>query len=204
MTLVDRINGAARKLPTWPVYVAGLGYAAWMFWLGLTNQLGVEPINTLEREYGEVGLILLVAGLAITPLRTWFGINLIRFRRAIGLTAFFFIVAHLLVFAILDVQTLARVWEEVVKRPYVTVGMAGFLLLVPLALTSNNWSIRKLGPRWRSLHKLTYAAAVLGGVHYLWLVKGFPYEPLVYLAIIGVLLLARVKWQRLRRGSFAS
>ena len=198
MAFVDTINGTARKLPTWPVYLAGAGYAGWLFWLGLTGGLGVEPINALERAYGEIGLILLVAGLAITPLRTWFGINLIRFRRAIGLTAFFFIVAHLLVFAILDVQTWARVLEEVVKRPYVTVGMVAFLLLVPLALTSNNWSIRKLGPRWRSLHKLTYVAAILGAVHYLWLVKGFPYEPLLYLGIIGGLLLARVKWQRWR------
>ena len=197
--MTDRINQTLRKLPTWPIYVAGAAWAAWLFWLGLTGGLGVEPINALERAYGEVALILLVAGLAVTPLRKWFGINLIRFRRAIGLTAFFFVVAHLLVFALLDVQTWARVWEEVLKRPYVTVGMAAFLLLVPLALTSNNLSIRKLGPRWRSLHKLTYVATVLGGVHYLWLVKGFPYEPLIYLAVIGLLLLARVRWQRRRQ-----
>ena len=196
MALADRINGAVRKLPTWPIYAIGAAWAGWLFWLGLTGGLGVEPINALEREYGEVGLILLVAGLAVTPLRTWAGINLIRFRRAIGLTAFFFILAHFLVFAILDVQTWARVWEEIVKRPYVTVGMASFLMLIPLALTSNNRSVRALGANWRKLHKLTYPAVVLGGIHYLWLVKGFPYEPLIYLAIIGILLLARVKWQK--------
>ena len=102
--------------------------------------------------------------------------------------------AHLLVFAVLDVQSLSRVWTEVVKRPYVTVGMAAFLMMLPLAVTSNNLSLRKLGgAAWRKLHKLTYPIAVLGAVHYLWLVKGFQIEPLIYLTVIIGLLVTRVK-----------
>ncbi|MDG1118528.1 MAG: protein-methionine-sulfoxide reductase heme-binding subunit MsrQ [Flavimaricola sp.] len=199
MQVVGGINTGLRKVPAWLVYLAGLGWAAYLFWLGLSNQLGPEPINTLERLYGDVAIKLLILGLAVTPLRKWPGLNLMKFRRAIGLTAFGFVLAHFLVFAILDVQTLERVWTEIVKRPYVTIGMAGFLLLIPLAVTSNNLSVRKLGGAgWRKLHKLTYAAALLGAVHYLWLVKGFQIEPVVYTALIVGLLLTRIKWSRAR------
>ncbi|MGJ8623033.1 MAG: protein-methionine-sulfoxide reductase heme-binding subunit MsrQ [Yoonia sp.] len=187
MDLTGKINGALRKVPAWTIYVGGAGYASWEFWQAL-NQLGpylVEPINVLERAYGEVALILLVTGLMVTPLRKWTGVNLLKFRRAIGLTAFFFVLAHFLVFAVLDVQSVSRVWTEIVKRPYVTVGMVSFLMLIPLAVTSNNASLRKLGAAsWRKLHKLTYPAAILGGLHYLWLVKGFQLEPIMYLAVI--------------------
>lgn len=199
MQVVGGINTGLRKAPAWLVYLGGLGWAAYLFWLGLSNQLGPEPINTLERLYGDVAIKLLILGLAVTPLRKWPGLNLMKFRRAIGVTAFGFVLAHFLVFAILDVQTLERVWTEIVKRPYVTIGMAGFVLLIPLALTSNNLSVRRLGGAgWRRLHKLTYAAALLGAVHYLWLVKGFQIEPVVYTALIVGLLLTRIKWSRAR------
>lgn len=185
MSLTDAINTTLRRIPAWPIYLIGAAWAGWLFWLGLTGGLGVEPINALEREYGEVALKLLVLGLVVTPLRKHAGINLLKFRRAIGVTAFFFVLAHFLVFAILDVQSLERVWTEVVKRPYVTVGTLSFLMLIPLALTSNNAAVRRLGASsWRQLHKLTYPAAILGAVHYLWLVKGFQIEPIVYLVII--------------------
>lgn len=193
--MVNTLNTALRRVPAWTLYIVGAAYAVWLFYLGLTGGLGVEPINALEREYGEIGLKLLIAGLIVTPLRKWTGINLMKFRRAIGVTTFFFILAHFLVWAVLDVQSLGRVWEEILKRPYVTVGMASFLMLIPLALTSNNISVRKLGAAtWRKLHKLTYVAAVLGAIHYLWLVKGFQIEPIVYLVIILGLLAARLKW----------
>lgn len=201
MQIAAPINGALRRIPAWPLYILGAAFVGWHFWLAL-NGVGayaVEPINVLERKYGEVALILLVAGLAVTPLRTWTGINLVKFRRAIGLLAFFAVLAHFLVFAVLDVQTLGRVVTEVIKRPYVTVGFIAFLGLIPLAVTSNNWSIRRLGPvRWRRLHKLVYPIAVLGALHYIWLVKGWPLEPFLYMGAILGLLVLRVKWAGLR------
>ena len=197
MTVVSTVNGVLRRVPAWLIYVVMAVWVGWVFYLGATNQLGPEPINKLERAYGEMGLTFLVAGLVVTPLRTWTGINLIRFRRAIGVTTFFLIVAHFLVWAVLDVQTFARVWTEIVKRKYVTVGMAAFLLMVPLAMTSNNLSIRKMGPLvWRKLHKLAYPAAILVGVHYLWLVKGFQIEPILYMGVILGLLALRVPKMR--------
>lgn len=199
MNIVRPINVALCNIPPWIIYIVGGAWAGWLFWQGLMGlgRFAVEPINVLERDYGEIALQLLVLGLVATPLRRWTGISIIRFRRAIGVTAFFFVLAHFLVFAILDIQNLGRVWTEIVKRPYVTVGMASFLLLIPLVMTSNDAMVRRMGAAsWRRLHKLTYPAAVLGGVHYLWLVRGFPFEPLVYLAVIGVLLVARSKAKR--------
>lgn len=189
--LAQRLNGWLRRLPPWTIYVGGAAWAAWLFWLGLTGGLGVEPINALEREYGEKALILFVAGLAVTPLRDWTGVSLIRFRRAIGVTCFFFVLAHFSVWALLDVQSLARVWDDIVKRPFVTVGMTAFALLVPLAVTSNNLSVRRLGAAaWKRLHRLTYPAAILVALHYLWLAKGFQLEPVLWtVAILGLLAL---------------
>ncbi|WP_342077708.1 protein-methionine-sulfoxide reductase heme-binding subunit MsrQ [Yoonia sp. SS1-5] len=200
MSLSQPINTVLRKIPAWTIYIVCAAWTVWMFYLGLTGGLGVEPINALEREYGELALKLMVVGLLVTPLRNWTGVNLLRFRRAIGLSAFFLVLAHFLVWAVLDVQSLGRVWTEIVKRPYVTVGMLAFVLLIPLALTSNDLSIRKLGAAtWRKLHKLTYPAAVLGAVHYLWLVKGFQIEPLIYLGVIIGLVALRVKWKQRSR-----
>lgn len=200
--MIATLNGSFRRIPAWTIYIAGAAWAAWLFYLGLTGGLGVEPINALEREYGEIGLKLLILSLVITPLRTYAGLNLLKFRRALGVTTFFFILAHFLVWAVLDVQSLARVWDDILKRPYVTVGMLSFVLMIPLAVTSNNWSLRKMGAAaWRKLHKLTYPIAVLGGVHYLWLVKGFQIEPIIYLLVILGLLATRVSWQRRARAA---
>lgn len=189
---VDRVNGWMRRVPPWLLYVLGVLPAVWFFYLGLTGGLGREPIKALEHELGEFALKLLIAGLAVTPLRRHLGLNLLKFRRAIGLLAFFYVAVHLLVWLVLDVQILGQIWADIVKRPYITVGMAAFVLMIPLALTSNNLSVRKLGPRWRSLHKLTYAAVLLGGVHFALLVKGLQLEPLIYLAVIIGLLALRV------------
>ena len=195
--MINTLNTTLRRIPAWPIYLIGAVSAAWLFYLGVTGGLGVEPINALEREYGEVGLKLLIIGLAITPLRKYAGVNLLKFRRALGVTTFFYIMAHFTVWAVLDVGTFARVWEEILKRPYVTVGMLGFVLMIPLAVTSNNLSLRKLGgATWRRLHKLTYLIAVLGAVHYLWLVKGFQLEPIVYVGVILGLLALRLQKSR--------
>lgn len=197
MSIAKRLNGALRRVPAWSIYVVAAIWVAWMFYLAATNQMGPEPINALEREYGAMGFKLLIAGLAVTPLRNWTGINLIKFRRALGVTTFFLILAHFMVWAVLDVQTVARVWTEIMKRKYVTVGMAAFVLLLPLALTSNNLAIRRMGPvAWRRLHKLVYPAAILAGIHYLWLVKGIQFEPVVYMTIILALLVIRMNWAR--------
>ncbi|MCF6444404.1 protein-methionine-sulfoxide reductase heme-binding subunit MsrQ [Nereida sp. MMG025] len=185
------MNAWARRVPMWLVYLIYAAPAPYFFYLGLTGGLGPEPINALEREYGEIALQLLIIGLAITPLRRFVGVNLIRFRRAIGVLAFFYVSLHLLVWLVLDVQILGQIWADILKRTYITVGMAGFLVMLPLVLTSNNWSVRKLGPKWRKLHKLTYVAAILGGAHYLWLVKGIQLEPMIYMAVILGLLATR-------------
>lgn len=193
----DRINGLARRVPVWAVWLLGLAPAVWTFYLGLTGGLGAEPIKALERELGEVALQLVILGLCITPLRRYLGVNLIRFRRAVGLLAFTYVSVHLLVWLVLDVQIWAQIWADILKRPYVTVGFTAFLLMIPLALTSNDLSLRRLGPRWRVLHRLTYGVAVLGAVHFIWLSKGFQIEPLVYLAVILALL--GLRWRPMRQ-----
>jgi sulfoxide reductase heme-binding subunit YedZ len=195
MRPAQRINLVLSNVPAWPLYIIGVFPPAWFLWLGLTGGLGVEPIKALEHRMGEFALQMFIASLAITPLREWTGINLIRFRRAIGLLTFFYVSLHLLVWLVLDVQILSQIWADIVKRPYITVGMAAFVLMIPPAVTSNNLSIRKLGPkRWKQLHKLSYIAAVLAALHFVMLAKGFQIEPLVYLGIVVVLLAARLRW----------
>lgn len=191
--IADRLNRLVRRVPAAVLYVLGLVQALWLFYLGATGGLGVEPIKALEHELGEIALQLVIAGLCITPLRRFAGINLLKFRRALGLMAFFFVTLHLLVWLVLDVQIPALIWADILKRPYITVGMLAFALMIPLAMTSNGWSVRRLGARWRKLHRLTYAVAVLGGIHFLWLVKGFQIEPILYLAAIMLLLALRVR-----------
>ena len=196
---VQRINTALRSLPSWVLYIALVLPAPWFLYQGATGALGAEPIKELEHALGELALQLAIVGLAITPLRRLVGLNLLKFRRAIGVMTFFYVFAHLLVWLVLDVQLLGQIWADIVKRPYITVGMAGFLLMVPLALTSNNWAVKQLGPNWRKLHRLTYPAVVLGGVHYVMLAKGFQIEPLIYMGAILLLLSLRVRgWPRMQ------
>lgn len=199
MELAQHINRATRRVPAWPIYAIGAAWAAWLFWQGLTGALGPEPINALERRYGLLALQILVAGLAVTPLRKLTGVNLLKFRRALGLTAFFYVAAHFTVWAVLDLRDIGRIGVELVKRPYITIGFAAFLLLIPVAVTSNNASIKRLGAgTWRKIHKLTYPALLLGALHYIWLVKGYPIEPFLYAAGIIGLLALRIKWTRYR------
>lgn len=182
--IADRINTFARRVPVWLVWILYLLPVPVLLYMGITGGLGREPVEALEHELGEIALQLLIIGLCITPLRRHLGVNLLKFRRAIGLLAFVYVILHLLVWAVLDVQSLERVWADIVKRPYITIGMAALLLLVPLAVTSNNASVRKLGAAWRKLHYLVYPAIFLGGLHYIWLSKGLQLEPLLYMATI--------------------
>lgn len=195
MTLSQRINVGLSKLPAWPLYLVGVLPPVWFLWLGLTGGLGVEPIKALEHRLGELALQMFIVSLLVTPLRNWTGVNLIKFRRALGLLTFFYVFLHLLVWLVLDVQILALIWADIIKRPYITIGMIAFVLMIPPAVTSNNYSIRKLGPlKWKKLHKLTYPAAVLGAVHYVMVAKGFQIEPLVYLGIILAVLMTKIRW----------
>ncbi|MDE4173914.1 protein-methionine-sulfoxide reductase heme-binding subunit MsrQ [Phaeobacter sp. PT47_59] len=186
------LNHSLRRIPVWCVYLLGFLPLPWLFYLGLSGGLGAEPIKALEHEYGELALKLLVVVLAVTPLRRYLGLNLMKFRRALGILSFLYVLAHLLVWLMLDVQIPSQIIADIVKRPYVTIGMAGFVLMLPLALTSNNGSVRRLGSRWRQIHRLTYPIALLGALHFLLLVKGFQVEPLIYLVVILGLLLLRL------------
>jgi methionine sulfoxide reductase heme-binding subunit len=200
--MIEAVNHAARRLPIWPVYLLGMVPVVWLFWLALNNDLGPNPAEALERQLGEYGLQFLIATLCVTPLR-WAGLNLVKFRRALGLLAFGYILLHLATWVGLDK---ALRWSEILadlgKRPYIIIGMAGFVAMIPLALTSTNAAIRRMGPvAWRRLHRLTYLAALAGALHFVMLKKTWATEPLIYLAIILVLLLARV-WH-LRRSAMA-
>jgi len=195
MHLAQDMNRLTRRVPTWLVWCLGMAPLTWLAWgLGLALQgqsgpLGVDPVKTLEHETGLLALQFLIAGLAVTPLRRFAGLNLIKFRRALGLIAFTYLLAHIATWAVLDVQAVSRVIEDLTSRTYIMVGMAGFLLLVPLAWTSRNTAIRRLGAvRWRRLHMLVYPAILLGGLHFVMSVKGWPVEPLAYLGAISFLL----------------
>lgn len=185
---MDRVNGYLRRVPVWLVYTVGVLPVPIWLWLGINGQLGIDPVKEIEHRLGELALQTLLVCLAITPLRRYARLNLMKFRRAIGVLAFYYVTCHLLVWLVLDVQIPAQIWADILKRPYVTIGMAAFALLLPLAVTSNNWSVRRLGNAWRRLHRLVYPAVLLGAIHYLMLVKGFQFEPLIYLGMILLLL----------------
>ena len=193
MTRTQRVNAALRQVPSWAVYGLGALIPVYYLYLGLTGGLGVEPVNALERALGDLAIKALVVVLAVTPVRRWTGVSLVMHRRALGLLACFYVVCHLLVWALLDVQDFGRVWADIVKRPYISIGMIAFVLLLPVAATSNNLSIRKLGPvRWRRVHMLTYAIGVLGAAHYIMVQKTWEAEPLIYLAVILGLVATRL------------
>lgn len=176
------------------LYIVGMLPAVWYFYLGITDQLGADPQNTLERLLGLWALRFLVLSLAITPLRRLGGPNLIRYRRTVGLLAFYYAALHLTVYTVLDQGLdLAAIWADIVKRPYITIGMFAFITLVPLAGTSNNAMLRRLGGgAWQRLHRLVYVAAAAAAIHFVMVVKAWPPEPLTYAGIVAVLLLFRL------------
>ena len=188
------LNGALRKLPTWAVYLAGLIPLAWIIYLTLYGGIGVDPVKGIEHRLGKVALWFLVGGLTITPIRRW--LNLVKFRRAIGLLGFFYLTLHLTAWVWFDMGLLlSQALADLVKRPYLTYGIIAFLLLIPLAITSNNASIRKLGSKWRTLHMLVYPAVTLGVVHYLMQMKVVSNEGWIWLAVLVGLLALR--WRKL-------
>jgi methionine sulfoxide reductase heme-binding subunit len=194
------INQTLRGVPAWPVYLLGAVPFAVLVWLTFTGGLGADPVKFIERDLGEWGLKFIVAGLCITPLRWATGVSLIKYRRAIGLLAFFYVALHLTTWVVLDLQfRWAEIGADLIKRPYIIVGMIGFLALLPLAITSNNLSVRRMGAAaWQKLHKLTYGAALAGAIHYMMLVKAWPLEPMLYLGAVVALLALRAgrAWRR--------
>jgi len=163
--------------------------------------LGANPIEELLHELGRWGLKFLLLSLSITPLRRWTGWNwLLRFRRMLGLFAFFYIILHFLTYAILDQSLdIAAIVEDVIKRPYITLGMTGLLLLIPLAVTSTKGMMRRLGKRWLKLHRMVYVIAVVGVWHFYWQVKLDTLEAGLYALVLAVLLATRLYYSRKSR-----
>lgn len=198
-SVIDRLNQILRRLPEWPLYILGLLPAAWLLWLGVNGGLGVEPISALEHELGVIALQFLIATLLVTPLRRYAGLNLLKFRRAFGLLGFLYICLHLLTWVVLDMSLLwGQIARDLVERPYIMVGMAAFLLLVPLALTSTRWAIRRMGPRWQKLHRLSYVAVILGGVHFVMQEKVWSAQSLIYLGLALAVVAMRGLWMKRR------
>lgn len=200
--IVQSTNRFLRKVPVWPGYVLGFIPAAWLLWQGIDGQLGADPVKTLERELGKVALQLLLATLLVTPVLQLTRVNLIRFRRLIGLMAFYYVLMHFAVYLLLDLQlNWSELAKDITKRTYIIVGVTAMLLLLPLALSSNDWSVRRLGAAaWQRVHKLVYPAAILAGVHYVWLVKAWPLEPFLYLAGMVLLVAWRPIYRRRKAG----
>lgn len=167
---------------------------AWLIYKAFFLSLGANPIEKIMRYTGDWTLRLLLITLAMTPLRIVFKIQWTKYRRMLGLFTFFYVCLHFLNWLVLDqFFDVNDMIKDIIKRPYITVGFSAFVLLIPLAITSTNKMIKRLGKNWKRLHQLVYVIAVLGVVHYLWLVKADNREPLVY-GLILVLLLAVRAW----------
>jgi methionine sulfoxide reductase heme-binding subunit len=164
--------------------------AARLLYGALTNSLGANPLEMITRSTGTWGLVFICIGLTITPLRRVTGAAwLLRLRRMFGLFAFFYVCLHLTSFVWFDhFFDLGAMIKDIFKRPFVTVGMAAFVLLLPLAFTSSDAQMRRLGRIWGRIHKLVYLVAVLGVIHYWWLVKKDLTQPMIYGAVVALLL----------------
>ena len=174
--------------------------------LGFASDLGANPIEAITHQTGLWALILLLVSLAITPLRRITGVQwVIQYRRMLGLFAFFYAVLHMLTYVWLDqFFNWHAMLKDIAKRPFITMGSAAFLTLVPLALTSTQGAIRRLGRRWRQLHRLVYFSAAAAVIHFVWLVKKDIREPMIYAAVLALLLGYRVLTAMLKAASTAT
>jgi sulfoxide reductase heme-binding subunit YedZ len=187
--MAGRASGIADSLIGWGIYVVGLMPAVVYFWLGATGGLGADPVREFEQTLGLWALRFLILTLAVTPLRELAGVNLLRYRRALGLLAFWYAVMHFTVYLTLDRGLLwGTILPDIAKRPFITLGFSALVLLVPLALTSNRLSIRRLGRNWRRLHRLIYVAAALAAVHYLMATKVVDATQAAHVGLIVLLL----------------
>ena len=166
----------------------------WLVYAAFADALGANPVEKLTHETGGWALRLLLLTLAMTPLRQWTGAPAwVRFRRMLGLYAFFYACCHFLIWFVADhSMTLASMIEDILERPYITLGFSAFVLLVPLAATSTRAMIRRLGNKWKTLHQLVYLVAMLAILHFVWLVKADYLEPGIYAMIAAILLIHRV------------
>ena len=177
-----------------------------LVWRGFHNTLGANPVEFIQLSTGRWTLRFLVFTLSVTPFRKLLNLpDLIRFRRMLGLFAFAYVSIHFLTYLVLDQSLdLAAIWKDIAKRPFVTVGFLGFLLLLPLAITSSAGWIRRLGgKRWQALHRAIYFAATCGVIHYYWKVKSDVRMPLLYGGLVAILLLWRLGDWFFRRRSAA-
>jgi methionine sulfoxide reductase heme-binding subunit len=193
----------ANKWTKPPVFLLCLVPLGILVGRALTANLGANPVEFIQHATGDWTLRFLVFTLSITPLRKLLKLpDLIRFRRMLGLFAFFYACLHFLTYLGPDQSfDLSAIWKDVAKRPFITVGFAAFVLLIPLAITSTAGWIRRLGGRrWQMLHRAIYISAICGVIHYYWLVKSAVLRPLTYAAIVAVLLLWRLGDWLMRRG----
>lgn len=176
------------------VFLACLFPLGQLFYYGFTDDLTANPIEYITRFTGSWALIMLLASLSITPLRKITSWNdLIKFRRMLGLFAFFYVLLHFSTFIVLDhFFDFERIVKDIYKRPYVTAGFTAFVLLIPLALTSTTAMIRRLGKRWQQLHRLVYVAAIAAVIHFYWLVKADIRRPVQYAVLLAILLGSRL------------
>jgi len=167
---------------------------AWMAWQAMNQLLGSNPVEELLYQSGGWALRFILIVLAVTPLRKLTGWTaLLRFRRMLGLFAFFYASSHFLVYFLLDLgMDFSFVIEDILERPYITVGFTALVLLIPLALTSTKGMMRRMGRNWKRLHKLVYLIGTLGVVHFIWLIKADLFEPLIYATVL--LLLFAIRW----------
>ncbi len=188
--MLDQINRALKKVPTWTVYILGIFP---VLWVAYTATQAIDPIRAIEWGLGLWAVRLLIATLFVSPLR-WAGLNLLRFRRQLGLVAFAYVALHFTSWLTIDMGLRwGQILPDLYKRWYILVGMSAFLLLIPLAITSNNRSIRRLGAQnWNRLHKLAYAATALAMLHFLMVGKVYTVEVLTYTAILLALLAVRL------------
>jgi sulfoxide reductase heme-binding subunit YedZ len=184
------------------VFAASLLPLAWLIcgamqWLGAS--LGADPVKKLEHECGKTALNFLLLTLAVSPVRSLAGLpQLLRLRRMLGLFAFFYATLHFSVYLVLDLElNWHMLGADIAKRPYITIGFTALLLMIPLALTSTNGMMRRLGRRWQSLHRLVYVIALLGVWHFYWQVKRDVREPLIYAGVLAMLLIYRYARARL-------
>ncbi len=167
----------------------------WIIVNAFMGDLGANPVETITHQTGDWALRFLILTLALTPLKNLTGNSqIIRFRRMAGLFVYFYAFLHFSIWFLADHSLdFFSMYEDILKRPYITVGFIAFILLTPLAITSNRWSIGKLGKRWKLLHKLVYPILLLAVVHYLWLVKADYLEPIIYAVVAVIVLGLRLK-----------